>query len=57
MYSIYALSSMPTLLSPFLKEVSAKVFDIGDQDNIGLRLIPRTRENPTHAEKQSYSSK
>ena len=48
---------MPTPLSPFLKEVSAKVFDIGDQDNIGLRLIPRTRENPTHAEEQSYSSK
>jgi uncharacterized repeat protein (TIGR04076 family) len=39
---IHALSSMLTLLSPFLKGVSAKVLGIGEQDEIGYIQCPDT---------------
>jgi uncharacterized repeat protein (TIGR04076 family) len=37
---IHALSSMLTLLSPFLKGVSAKVLGIGEQDDVGYVQCP-----------------
>jgi len=37
---IHALSSMLTLLSPFLKGVSAKVLGIGERDDVGYVQCP-----------------
>jgi uncharacterized repeat protein (TIGR04076 family) len=37
---IHALSSMLTLLSPFLKGASAKVLGIGEQDDVGYIQCP-----------------
>jgi uncharacterized repeat protein (TIGR04076 family) len=37
---IHALSSMLTLLSPFLKGVSAKSLGIGDEDDVGYVQCP-----------------
>jgi uncharacterized repeat protein (TIGR04076 family) len=41
---IHALSSMLTLLSPFLKGVSAKVLGIGEQDDVGYVQCPDPEE-------------
>jgi len=37
---LHALSSMLTLLTPFLKGVSAKVLGIGKKDNVGYIQCP-----------------
>jgi len=37
---LHALSSMLTLLMPFLKGVSAKVLGIGEEDNVGYTQCP-----------------
>jgi hypothetical protein len=46
---------MPTLLSPFLKGVSAKVLGISEHDDVGYVDI-QTLEDPIRVEEQLYSN-
>jgi len=52
---IHALTSMISLLSPFIHGISAKLLDIGDKDGEGYLQCPDLGK-PTHVETQWYSS-